>query len=82
MEDTPGIKERPAENRIREAAALPGVSTLVVACPKDIAMFRDAIKTTGNEGKITVKDLSELVSEALEMEAKPEMKAELERRTT
>ena len=45
-------------------------------------MFRDAIKTTGNEGKITVKDLSELVSEALEMEAKPEMKAELERRTT
>lgn len=82
MEDTPGIKERPAENRIREAAALPGVSTLVVACPKDIAMFRDAIKTTGNEGKITVKDLSELVSEAMEMEAKPERKAELERRTT
>ena len=61
MEDTPGIKERPAENRVREAAALPGVATMVVACPKDVAMFRDAVKTTGNEGKFVVKDLAELV---------------------
>lgn len=64
MEDTPGIKERPSESRVREALALPGVTTLVVACPKDIAMFRDAIKTTGNEGKMVVKDLAELVLEA------------------
>lgn len=64
MEDTPGLKERPSESRVREAMALPGVSTLVVACPKDIAMFRDAIKTTGNEGKMVVKDLAELVLEA------------------
>lgn len=64
MEDSPGIKERPSESRVREALALPGVTTLVVACPKDIAMFRDAIKTTGNEGKLVVKDLSELVLEA------------------
>jgi Fe-S oxidoreductase len=66
MEDTPGVKERPAESRVREAAALPGVSTLVVACPKDIVMFRDAVKTTGNEGKLAVKDIAELVVEALE----------------
>ena len=66
MEDTPGIKERPAENRIREAAALPEVPTFVVACPKDIAMFRDAIKTTGHEGKLAVKDIAELVAEAME----------------
>lgn len=65
MEDTPGLKERPAESRVREAAALPGVSTLVVACPKDIAMFRDALKTTGQEGKLVVKDLAELVAEAM-----------------
>ena len=64
MEDAPGIKERPAENRIREAAALPGVQTLVVTCPKDIAMFRDAAKTTGTEAEIEVKDLSELVWQA------------------
>ena len=66
MEDVPGIKERPAESRIREVAGLPGVSTLVVSCPKDIAMFRDAVKTTDNEGKIVVKDLAELVWEAIQ----------------
>jgi Fe-S oxidoreductase len=66
MEDVPGIKERPAESRIREVAGLGGVSTLVVSCPKDIAMFRDAVKTTDNEGKIVVKDLAEFVWEAMQ----------------
>jgi Fe-S oxidoreductase len=65
-EDSPGIRERPAESRIREAVSLGGVQALVVSCPKDIVMFQDAIKTTGNEGKIVVKDLSELVLEAMD----------------
>jgi Fe-S oxidoreductase len=65
MEDTEKVKERPSEGRVREAVGLDGVSTLVVACPKDIAMFRDAVKTTGNEGKLVVKDLAELVWDAL-----------------
>jgi Fe-S oxidoreductase len=69
MEDTEKIAERPAENRVREAAALKGVQTLVVACPKDIAMFRDAVKTTGQEAKLAVKDLAELVVEAMTQEA-------------
>jgi Fe-S oxidoreductase len=64
MEDTPGIKERPAESRVREAASLPGVSTLVVSCPKDVAMFRDALKTTGAEGTLAVRDIAELVWDA------------------
>jgi len=68
MEDTPDIKERPAENRMKEAAALGDVPTFVVACPKDLAMFRDAVKTTGNEGKIVVKDIAELVAEAMKDE--------------
>lgn len=59
------IKERPSESRIREALALNGVQYLAVACPKDIVMFRDAIKTTNSEGRIAVKDLIELVAEAL-----------------
>ena len=66
MEDKEKIAERPAENRIREAVALGDVPTFVVACPKDIAMFRDAVKTTGAEGKIAVRDLAELVAEAME----------------
>ncbi len=66
MEDVPGIKERPSESRVREAAALPDVSTLVVGCPKDIAMFRDAVKTTGTESTLAVRDLAELVWDAVQ----------------
>jgi len=66
MEDTEKVQERPAENRIREAVALPSVQTFVVACPKDIAMFRDAVKTTGHESTLAVKDLAELVAEAMD----------------
>jgi hypothetical protein len=46
--------------------SLPGVKALVVACPKDIVMFQDALKTTGNEGKIGIKDISDLVYEAID----------------
>ncbi|HEX2980396.1 MAG TPA: hypothetical protein VHO48_09040, partial [Anaerolineaceae bacterium] len=60
------VKERPSEQRVREAAALPGVSALVVACPKDVIMYRDAIKTAGLEDRLVVKDLIELVAEAME----------------
>ncbi|MBI3764803.1 MAG: (Fe-S)-binding protein [Chloroflexi bacterium] len=71
--------ERPAENRIREALA--ALATLnghggngakpdkpllfVVACPKDVVMYTDAVKTTGNEGKIEVKDVIQLIAEAM-----------------
>ncbi len=64
MEET-GVKERPSEIRVREAAQLDGVQILVVACPKDISMFKDAIKTCGLEDRLVVKDLVELVHEAL-----------------
>ncbi|MGA2296271.1 MAG: heterodisulfide reductase-related iron-sulfur binding cluster [FCB group bacterium] len=65
MEDKVQVKERPSENRIREAVSLKDVSTFVVACPKDIVMFQDAVKTTGNEDKIVIKDIAELVWEAI-----------------
>ncbi|MGB9604337.1 MAG: heterodisulfide reductase-related iron-sulfur binding cluster, partial [Bryobacteraceae bacterium] len=63
MEDVPGIQERPAESRVREAAAT-GATTLVVACPKDWVMFQDACKTAGLESKLMVKEIVELVEEA------------------
>ncbi|MBU4272766.1 MAG: hypothetical protein KKE86_15055 [Planctomycetes bacterium] len=65
MKDTPGIEERPAESRVREALALPGVECLAVACPKDLVMFQDAVKTVGAEGRLRVADLGQLVYEAL-----------------
>ena len=76
MKDAPGdpqanhgymvpAPERPAESRIKEAIALPGVECLVVACPKDLVMFQDAVKTVGAEGRLRVADLGELVYEAM-----------------
>jgi Fe-S oxidoreductase len=59
------IQERPSEMRIREAAELNGVNALIVTCPKDVTMYQDAVKTTGHEEQIAVKDLIELVHEAL-----------------
>lgn len=64
MEDVPGIRERPAESRVREAAGV-GASVLVVSCPKDLVMFQDALKTAGLEGRLAVKEISELVEEAM-----------------
>ena len=60
------VKERLSEARVREAGKLQGVSVLVVACPKDAVMFKDALKTTGLEGQLVVKDLIELIHEAMQ----------------
>ena len=63
--------ERPAENRIREALttfekhAGEKKQLFIVTCPKDMIMYSDAVKTTGNEGKIEVRDLIQLVAEAV-----------------
>jgi Fe-S oxidoreductase len=65
MEDAAREGERPAESRVREAAGLAGVTTLVCACPKDLVMFRDAVKTTGLEGTLGVRDIVELVEDAM-----------------
>jgi Fe-S oxidoreductase len=64
MKETP-LKERPSERRIREAAALEGVSRFLVACPKDLTMYQDAVKTTGYQDQMVVNDLIELVHRAL-----------------
>ena len=62
--DDSGQSERPAENRMREAAEL-GVDHFVVACPKDVTMYRDAAKTTGLEDRIKVVDIVELMARSL-----------------
>ena len=63
--DDSALEERPSENRILEAAQL-GVDTFVVACPKDFTMYTDAAKTTGHAQSMTVVDIVELVTEALD----------------
>ena len=51
--------------------SLDDVGVFIVACPKDITMFRDAVKTAGQEDKIVVKDLIELVHEAMDLDKIP-----------
>ncbi len=56
--------ERVAEIRVRDAVAL-GADYLVTACPFCLMTLEDAVKTSGNEGKIEIIDLAELVVMAL-----------------
>ncbi len=64
--DDSKMEKRPSEIRIEEALNIGnGIDHFIVACPKDYAMFTDAVKTSGNEGKMHVKDIIELVDEAM-----------------
>ena len=47
----------------------------VVACPKDVVMYGDAVKSSGNEGKIEVRDIIQLVAEAVGVEKHLEAEA-------
>jgi len=64
--DTSNEQQRPSEQRIEEALDLDGVRIFVTTCPKDYTMYSDAVKTLGVEERIEVKDLIELVCEALD----------------
>ena len=46
-------------------AAEVGAQVIVTACPFCLINLEDAIKTTGNEGKIEVIDLIELVDRSM-----------------
>ena len=63
-----GDAPRPSESRIHEATALERVDLFVVCCPKDVPMYEDAIKTSGHEGEIELRELTELVLESLDLE--------------
>jgi Fe-S oxidoreductase/nitrate reductase gamma subunit len=56
---------RPSEQRIDEAVALGDLDYFVVCCPKDVTMYEDAIKTSGHQGDLELRELSELVLESL-----------------
>jgi Fe-S oxidoreductase len=66
MPDPVGL-EKPAHNRMHEAAGIDGLQVFVVCCPKDLTMFEDALKTAGYEGKFVVRELIELLDEAMDL---------------
>jgi Fe-S oxidoreductase len=63
IEDAP-YERRPVTERVKEALEV-GAEIIVTACPLCYINFKDAIKVLGLENKILVKDLMELVLEAL-----------------
>ncbi|MBZ5573460.1 MAG: (Fe-S)-binding protein [Acidobacteriia bacterium] len=58
--------ERLSERRVKEAVAT-GADVLAVACPYEISRFEDALKVLGYEKKMIVRDIVELLAEAMEV---------------
>jgi Fe-S oxidoreductase len=58
-----GSKESPSRIRVREAYET-GAETLVTVCPSCMTMLDNAVKDEELEGKLTVKDIAELVKES------------------
>ena len=59
------VKDRLADRRVLQAVAT-GAEILAVACPFEPARFEDAVKLTGNEEKLVVRDIIELLAESME----------------
>jgi len=56
--------ERLSDRRIAHALAA-GADILAVSCPFETSRFEDALKSTGNEGRLVVRDILELLDESL-----------------
>ncbi len=63
------VSERLSERRVREAVAtvgMDGSGVLSVACPYEPSRFEDAVKSTGNDGRLVVRDIIELIDQAMQ----------------
>jgi Fe-S oxidoreductase len=61
---TDHVSERLSERRVREAVET-GAEVLAICCPYEVSRFEDAVKSTGNEGKLIVRDIVELMQESM-----------------
>ncbi len=57
--------ERLSENRVREAVEV-GAEVLAVCCPYEVSRFEDAVKSTGNDGRLQVLDIIEIIDRCIE----------------
>jgi Fe-S oxidoreductase len=64
-ESSSELGQRLAEIRVQDAVEL-GAEILATACPLCILTLEDAVKTSGNEEKIKVMDVMELLAEAMD----------------
>lgn len=58
-----GSESSPARRRVREAYET-GAGILVVACPKCLVMFNEAVESEGMKEKLAVMDISEVLAKA------------------
>ena len=58
---------RKGEIRIKEAVAL-GAKVLATSCPFCLLTLEDAVKISGSANQVVVKDITELVAEAMELQ--------------
>ncbi len=61
-------KEKPSENRVKEAGQIEDLDVLVVNCPKCMTMMEDAVKSTGHDKDFVVRELTELVAECMDFD--------------
>ena len=57
--------ERLSERRVKEAVVT-GSDVLAVSCPYEISRFEDALKVLGYDKRMIVRDVTELLAEAME----------------
>lgn len=57
--------ERLSERRVKEAVAT-GADVLAVSCPYEVSRFEDGLKVLGCDKKMVVRDITELLAEAME----------------
>jgi Fe-S oxidoreductase len=57
--------ERLSDRRVKEAVET-GADVLAISCPYEISRFEDSLKILGYDDKMVVKDVVELVAEAME----------------
>ena len=55
---------RLSDRRVLEAVET-GASTLSICCPYEVSRFEDAVKATGHEGRLDVRDIAELIDAAM-----------------
>jgi Fe-S oxidoreductase len=65
MLESDAERERPSEQRIREAQTLGNLDYFLVSCPKDLTMYSDAAKTVGAE--FEVAELSSLIEKSVRL---------------
>jgi len=55
-----------SERRVKEAVTT-GADVLAVSCPYEVSRFEDALKVMGHDKKMVVRDVTELLAEAMEV---------------